>query len=508
MGVKKTIVRNVFSNWVGLGVNMVAGFFFMPWLISRLDSEVYGLWILIGSLTGYFSLMDIGVRGSVGRYIAHYHARNDQKGVNATLSTALIILSALAVLVLVATAVLLTVFFRIFTVSPDQVSAVRWAIIIVGVNLAVAFSLHVFDGVLWACQRFDILNGVDIVTTLLRVAATLLLVKPTNGLVVLALITLGSTVLADGLKIFFSFRQDPRLRFAPRFFSRVSVIELYGYGVWNFILSICGQITGYTSPAVIAGFLGASLVTPFVVALRLIQYASSLLGLSTGVMTPMATRMNAQEDRAAEYTLLVRSTRFAALYAVAVFGFFLVMGRDFIRLWMHGKFPDSYPLLIVLGVGYCGGMVFSASGSILLGRARHKVIAVLAVVEAIVNLALSIALVIPFGLMGVAVGFTLPRIVISLLIYPVFLCRILDIRIRDYIRDAVVSPFLWGFGLSVIFYGGVRFISLQSLPIFAATSLIMGLGYAVLTFLICLNASERRTVFRTIGLTAGESDDE
>src|SRR5690349_16468129 len=133
-----------------MAAGMLVGFVVAPFLIHRLGETTYGLWILIGSLTGYFGLLDLGVRGSVGRYIAYHRAQNDQEEVNTTVNTALAVLCILAGLALVGTLTICLVFFHLFDVPADQVVSVRLALIIVGINLAVSFPLNLFDAILWA----------------------------------------------------------------------------------------------------------------------------------------------------------------------------------------------------------------------------------------------------------------------------------------------------------------------------------------------------------------------
>src|SRR5436305_14506305 len=92
MNIKKVIARNVVWNWAGMAMPMLAGFVVAPFLVHRLGELRYGEWILIASMTNYFGLLDLGIRGSVGRYIAYHRARDEQDGVNQTLSTAIAVL--------------------------------------------------------------------------------------------------------------------------------------------------------------------------------------------------------------------------------------------------------------------------------------------------------------------------------------------------------------------------------------------------------------------------------
>src|ERR1700693_5009746 len=111
MNLRRVVARNVVWNWAGMAVNILAGLVVMPFLVLQLGRTSYGLWILIGSLTNYFGLLDLGVRGSVGRYVAFYKTKDDRDGVNRTLSTAGVILAGVAILALVGTLALQLVFF-------------------------------------------------------------------------------------------------------------------------------------------------------------------------------------------------------------------------------------------------------------------------------------------------------------------------------------------------------------------------------------------------------------
>src|SRR5437899_201013 len=100
MSNSRVVARNVMWNTAGTATHLLAGFVVAPFLVHRLGQTIYGLWILIASLTGYFSVLDLGIGGSVGRQLAFFRAKNDERGVNSIFSTALAILSGVGGLAL------------------------------------------------------------------------------------------------------------------------------------------------------------------------------------------------------------------------------------------------------------------------------------------------------------------------------------------------------------------------------------------------------------------------
>jgi O-antigen/teichoic acid export membrane protein len=75
----------------------------------------------------------------------------------------------------------------------------------------------------------------------------------------------------------------------------------------------------------------------------------------------------------------------------------------------------------------------TTSGGIVYGMEKHKRIAIWAIVEAIANLALSLVLVRRMGIVGVAWGTAIPSVTVELLLWPSYVCKLLNMRTRTYI---------------------------------------------------------------------------
>src|SRR5262245_11114756 len=147
--IKYTVVRNALSNWAAFGADALVAFLLTPYLIGRLGTTVYGVWILVGALAGYLGMLDFGLRISIGRHVAFHRGREDHEGILRTLNTALtalVGLGAAAWVLVMAAALQLHV---LFPIPPEQLADARHALVIVGVQLAAGLPLRSFDAVLW-----------------------------------------------------------------------------------------------------------------------------------------------------------------------------------------------------------------------------------------------------------------------------------------------------------------------------------------------------------------------
>ncbi len=58
-------LKNVLANWLGLGTTMVVGFLLTPFILHKLGDTAFGLWVLLTTFTGYYGLLDLGLRNSI-----------------------------------------------------------------------------------------------------------------------------------------------------------------------------------------------------------------------------------------------------------------------------------------------------------------------------------------------------------------------------------------------------------------------------------------------------------
>ncbi|MFZ1008101.1 MAG: polysaccharide biosynthesis C-terminal domain-containing protein, partial [Candidatus Sulfotelmatobacter sp.] len=87
-------------------------------------------------------------------------------------------------------------------------------------------------------------------------------------------------------------------------------------------------------------------------------------------------------------------------------------------------------------------MAQAASSRILYGMARHRSLAWVTGMEAIANVILSVVLIRPFGIVGDALGTAIPLTCTGLFFLPRHLCRVLDVRVGTFLREAYSLPLL------------------------------------------------------------------
>jgi O-antigen/teichoic acid export membrane protein len=86
------------------------------------------------------------------------------------------------------------------------------------------------------------------------------------------------------------------------------------------------------------------------------------------------------------------------------------------------------------------GSATTTAGGIVYGMGQHKRIAFWGIGEAAANLILSVILVRRIGVYGVAWGTTIPSVIIEVLLWPVFISRLVKISVRTFLWETWFRP--------------------------------------------------------------------
>jgi O-antigen/teichoic acid export membrane protein len=486
----RIILRNAASNWVGYAVTLLVGFFLSPFLVHRLGNTGYGIWTLIVATTGYFGMLDLGIRSSVARFVARHVARADSEGVNRTMSTAFTMLACGGLTAACLTLVLWTGFSHFGVASQYQASA-RTALLIFGLNLALMLPMGVFGGLLIAVERFDVITATTAVSALVRAGLFVFLLRADCSLVALALAAFAVACLESGTLAAAAHVIYRPLHLARRYVSLSTVRELLAFSIYRFVWVIANQLIFYTDSLVIGIFLNATAVTYFSIAGSLINYGRNIVSLAADTLYPAATRYDSHNDTAGLQRLLIYGTRAALMVSLPLCIGYIFLGSQFITLWMGPGYAVSAACLVILTIPQVTGMSQNVSALVLAGMAKHKVLAQIALVEGIVNLVLSIVLVRRIGVTGVAWGTVVPHLISSAIVVPLYTLRLLGVSPRDYFVKSFIPPLVCAIPAAGVAYTLSILVTRPSVPVFIAEALMVVSTFAACGYFICLGPEQR-----------------
>lgn len=421
--------------------NMAIAFFMMPFLIEHLGDQWYGIWTVLGSVVGYYYLVDFGITSAVQRYVAKYIAVKDEENANATINTALIIFSLLGFFLLIVTA-LLSYFIEYIIKNPAELHLIKLVIIILGANLALEFPFKSFTGIIGAYVRYDLISYSRFFIVVLTNGLIFYFISQGYGILALAAISFGCTQLSNIFFFLISKYLFKNMRLGTKYFRKTELRNLFGYSVWSFLVSISEQMRFRIDSLVIAGFLGPVFVTHYFIGARLADYFRETMFRATDLFTPIFTKYHATNNYDELKSKLQFVTKINSILAFFLGGIIIIVGKPFIYRWMGEKYMDAYPILVILTFAMIFEIVLNPAKSILYATAKHRYYALINTSEGIVNLGLSLTLIKFWGINGVALGTLIPLVVFKIVLIPNFTCKLIGLPIREYLGN-LAAPILF-----------------------------------------------------------------
>ena len=400
---------------------IAATYVLTPFTIKALGQEGYGTWTVITSITGFVSLMALGVPMACVRYLAQDVATGDLKKINTTIGSCAGLYLAIGVVAVPIGGVLMVLY------------------------VAAGFFGLLPEGILFSHHDFVPRNLVRFSGVFLRLGLTVGLLALNASLVLLALVQIVCLVFDVSISWLLIRRRYPGVRISLADFDFGMIRRIFSFSLWVLVLSAGARLSFETDALVIGAFLGVGAIPFYVVANSLIVYLMEFVVAIAAVVAPMATKLNT-EGRLDELREIFLKWSKGALSLTLVAGLFLiVLGPRFIGWWIDPSYerPSGEVLQILMASSFIFLPVRGVAQPILMGLGKPRIPAFAFLGAGLLNLLLSVLLVGPFGLTGVAIGTAIPNVLFAFVVLAVA-CRELNVAPASYVKYVVPRAALGG----------------------------------------------------------------
>jgi O-antigen/teichoic acid export membrane protein len=490
LNVKRVLVRNTAWNYVGFTVNLATNLLLFPYVVHRIGDAAAGIWLLLGSVTGYMGLLELGLVPSLAQSVAADSGRGDRHGLNEAASTTLAVLCTLATIPLLSLLAVPRLLEILQVPAALQVQA-RTVFLVAITGFALRMPLAAFQAVLLGTQRQDRCNQLWILIVAAKFLGAVALLLSGYGLV--AIVTMEALVhlLAGIPQSRWAFREVPGLKLRPGLVRLARARSLVTFGGTLLVLSVCSLVSEQTNRLVIAGFLPVAMVTYFAAGWKLYQFAYAVPTTLVQAVSPLAAHLHGRGDDAGLRALFLRMTKYTTGLAWPLTLSLGFCAAALLRAWMGPAFAAHYRVVQVLVVAF-GVTAYNHVGySILVGTKRiGPVLWRYQLPQAVMTLALSVWLVGSLGIVGVAIGTTLPAVLLEY-VFLQFLLSELRVGWKAFARRVVLptaGPAVVAFAPLGLAYGLLGVGAIALIGVAALCSAI----YAGLFWTLSLDRSERR----------------
>lgn len=357
------------------------------------------------------------------------------------------------------------------------------------------FIENIFNGVITGYNNFILGNGIKVARLVARMMLTFVFLSSYKNAVVLVGIDLGLTIVSAFVEVIY-IRSVYKLKVSLSFkvWDRNVFRESFIYTFLTFLTSIAAQINSNLDNVVIGAIRGADLVTIYSFGIVIFSMYEQLSTSISGVMLPTVTDYIKQDgtgEKVQDLVVRVGRIQFALLGAVTIG--FIVLGKDFIQLWLGEGFEDVYIIALILMIP----SLFELCVNVCLAVLRAKNIlgfrTGILFATTFLNLVITVVGVSLWSYFAAAIGTAISFIVGSLIIMNIYYCKKLGFHMVSLYRRILnkIWVCLLIAGLSIYFSSryiiGGWFALLANIMIFCVV-------YGFCLVLWGLNADERRRI--------------
>jgi len=489
---KNNVLVSVFSNWANLVLSVVMAFFVSPILVNQLGDESYGIWVIIVSITGYFTVLDFGVNTAIVRFISKFTALKDNKSAIEVYSSSFALFSVIAAVVVLSTAIFAIFFKDIFKIEAFSWEYLYVVFFIVGLDLALNLVFSVLMGTLRGVQRFFEINVISMTVSLVKNILLVYMLYEGHSLLALASLQLSASMVRFALQYLCIKKNHSFLKFRVSSINKSTLKSLYDYSIYSFLIAIAAKVIFFTDSIVIGSLVSVSQVTYYAIPAMIMEYMEKFIWAIVGVLIPIISAQEAVGDGSKNQKLYLLGTKYTLLLISPIFLVLFIVGDDFIRMWMGENYgTPSGEILVILLTGYAFFLSQLVAHGILKGISKHKVLAFILCGEALINLGLSVLLAPEYGIKGVALGTVIPFIVVNVLLLPIYTCRELQLNYFSYLLKGIVQPLVPLLISLFIFYNMNLSVDSYFQLIAFSAAVAVAYGFFALCFLLEKEHSQR-----------------
>lgn len=432
------LIRNTLSNAGARLLMLVFSIVATPILIEAVGDEGYALLMLIPTITGYFDLLGGGVPGGTVKFIAEYEAKQDWEMINKIINSSLLFFFVVGAIVCAGLLAFTALGgLTMFNISAGNAEPARHILIMASFLALLSWPSTAFSSTLEGVQEHHVKNVVLTSTSILSMVCSIAAAK-LGADIVQVFIAQNVAFVLRWIWITLAVRKRvPQWKFEPGAGSWDTFKMIFGLSVWMLALAIASMLNYKFDELIIGSALPMAMLTVYSVISRpfkLVQQASAMF--NSAVM-PAVSSYEAKQGRKGLDVFIYTGVRYNNLLVAPLSVVATYFCAPFIAIWVGERFLEW----IWIGQLSCAfQMVWQSNsmlGRVFYGTGKVERIAMIALINAVLNALLSIVLVQHMGVTGVI----LSTVLVGCLAVPaqyLFVFPLLDIPRWGYLRRAVV----------------------------------------------------------------------
>ncbi len=425
-------------SYLAIGVSLLSGLLYTPWMVKQIGVNDYGLYTLASSLISIF-LIDFGISEAVSRFISKYNAEGDQKKVNDFLG---LIYKLYLIIDLLILAVLIIVYFFIpviyMELTPGEIEKFKIIYLITSTFSLISLPFVTLNGILTSFEKFKILKFCDLLHKLMVLTLMVFALLLGYKLYALVLVNVFAGLFIIGIKLTYINNTLP-IKVNFKYWDKGLLKEVFGFSVWATVSTIANRFIFNITPSILGAVSGSSQIGIFGIASTLEGYAYIISGAVNGMFLPKVSKILAdKKDGKHVLPLMIKVGRIQYSIIGLIFVGFFILGKEFIFLWMGEDFGLAFYCALLMMLPGVFRVPQQIASTTIIAMNKVKIQAYVYVIVATLNVLISSILSQYFGALGAAISICIVYF-IRLIIMNIIYYKVLHINVFAFFKECYIN---------------------------------------------------------------------
>ena len=492
-------------SYVNIAVSIGVGLVYTPFMMHTLGQSEYGLYSLVGSVTAYLNVLDMGLANTLVRYVARNREVGTLQREKELYGLFFFLYGIIGIVTLLAGYFVYLNLDALFGVhlTDEELSRAEIMTILLVVNVAVTFPFSIFASIMQAYERFIVLRVVNIARSLLQPVIIVPLLLCGYGSVMMVVVAVVLNILCLILNAYYCIKYL-HVGLAWGHFEMGFLKEIAGYSFFIFLNAVMDKVYWGSGQFVLGIVSGTIQVAVYAVVMQFLIMFMSFSNAISGVFLPRITMLVAKGVSADELTdIMIRIGRLQLYVIGMIISIFFLIGKEFLWLWAGDGYIDAYPMILLLMAVMTIPLIQNVGISILmamnLNRYRMTVYSIFAFICFICSFPAAKAM----GTMGCAVVTAISIFVSTGFFMNRYYKRKVHIDIGSFWHQ--VSRIWLGIIVFTIIAGMFKSyaLNIDNWTVFITYAFIFALVYVGCMYRLCMNEYEKSLLFNAIGKFEG-----
>ncbi len=482
--------------YVQIILQAVIGIIYVPLLLERIGREEYGLYQIVASIISYLTILETTLSATVLRHYTVYLIQDEKAKIENLLYVSRKLFRSISIVIIIAAFPLGIgiYYFYADSFSAGELNEILIMYLTLIVNLLISVNNYIYLACIAAHQKYVFLKLISIITLVLQPISVFFLINKYPYAAMVVVVQVAMNIATSLLRYYYcKTKLDIVIKKHDSIDSGL-IRELWEFSIGILLTTVADQIFWKTDQIILGKMKGALAVTIYAVGAQLFNLYMSLASGIGSVLLPTAIN-KVENNGIGEADAFFRKVgRIQALLMMLVISGFVVIGKEFISVWVGTEYLESYWIALLLMLPYTIDIIQGSGLSILQALNKYTFRAKCMFVIALLNIGLTVILTYKMGIVGAAFSTA-----VSIVIGPGFIMNWyykskIHMDIATFWKEVLPVVFL---GIAFVVFGRlVYLIPMKSGWLSVIVRIcIFSISYFVIAYVFVMNRFEKQQIW-------------